>query len=146
MNLFRSGTLERRRAGGLGQIRSRYMKRPIVLTPEQERRRARIARITPRPRYMNVMPKPGDWCLFPPHNDRPSVCFDTYQEAVEFPFSEIPLGQGFNVQGRKRDIRCRSNEEPTDLVPPLHTSGATFRRPDDFTIRRILSCADITKR
>lgn len=100
--------------GSLGQRKVRYMTRDEIAT-ERARRQMRQAqgptRITPRPYYMRELPRKGQWCLFTGPVDiewkpRPFVCFDSFQEALEFPANSVPSHQGVNSRGTPRDVRC----------------------------------------
>jgi hypothetical protein len=84
---------------------------------------------------MDILPREGDWCLFPAGGggSEPRVCFDTYQEALEFPHADIPHGQGFHARGEPRVIRCQSTTGPKDL-------GVQFDRRDGFHVSKIQKC------
>jgi len=110
-------------------------RRPI---PFQTRKPSRIK---PTPQYMNVLPTRGKWCIFPSvpttkaldWRPYPLVCFDTFQEAYEFPKDMIPPTQGLNLRGTPRVVHCYFGER----LP--HRS-----RDDGYTVLPIRHCLNYT--
>jgi hypothetical protein len=89
----------------------------------------KFARIAPKPRFMNVMPRRGNWCIVSPNSlGRPLVCFDTYQEAREYD-GVMPQAQGFNARGTERWVECeRVSGTPSYISRMAHDEDRVFIR------------------
>jgi hypothetical protein len=96
-----------------GMLNTSYMKDSMLRVQlTRQIRRPRFAVLTPQPRFLNVLPKKGDWCITAPDSrSKPVVCFDTYQEAREYSvLNEVPQTQGLNVRGTERWVECVREE------------------------------------